>query len=95
MRAALFRKVGDLPEVTEVPDPTANPGDVIVDVVAAPILAYAGEVFSGKRPMLFELAFVPGTGAVGRIRSVGAGTTMFKSGDWVYCDPTLRARDGS
>ena len=95
MRAALFTKIGDLPEVMEIPDPAANHGDVVVDVVAAPVLPYAGEVFSGKRPMLFELPFVPGTGAVGRIKSVGAGNTTFKDGDWVYCDPTLRARDGS
>ena len=95
MRAALFSKIGDLPEVMEIPDPTANHGDVVVYVVAAPVLPYAGEVFSGKRPMLFELPFVPGTGAVGRIKSVGAGNTTFKDGDWVYCDPTLRARDGS
>ena len=64
------------------------------DVVAAPVLAYAGEVIDGSRPMLFELPFVPGTGAIGRVSAVGAGATALAVGAWVYCDPTLRARDG-
>ena len=93
MKAAQFQKMGETPAISEVPDPVARSGDVVIDVVAAPVLAYANEVFSGERPMLFELPFVPGTGAIGRVSEVGAGATALTLGDWVYCDPTLRARD--
>lgn len=94
MKAALFESVGRHPEIREIDDPVAEAGDVVVDVAAAPVLAYHHEVFAGTRPMLFALPFVPGTGAVGRVASLGAGATELKQGDWVYCDPTLRARDG-
>lgn len=93
MRAAIFERLGDIPVVGEMPDPVAQPGDVVVDVTAAPVLPYAHEVFAGKRPMLFELPFVPGTGAIGRVSAMGAGATELKIGNWVYCDPTIRARD--
>lgn len=87
MKAAIFERMGELP------DPVAEAGDVVVDVVATPVLPYAAEVFAGKRPMLFELPFVPGTGAIGRVAALGAGSTELQVGDWVYCDPTLRGRD--
>lgn len=93
MKAAIFERVGAVPLVGEVPDPVAQAGDIVVDVVAAPVLPYAQEVFAGARPMLFELPFVPGTDAIGRVSDVGAGATELKVGNWVYCDPTLRARD--
>lgn len=94
MKAALFSRIGETPVVCELPDPVAEAGDVVVDVVAAPVLAYANEVISGQRPMLFTLPFAPGTGAIGRISAVGVGATNAEVGAWVYCDPTLRARDG-
>lgn len=94
MQAAVFSRIGETPLVIDVPVPVAEAGDVVVDVVAAPVLAYANEIISGQRPMLFELPFVPGTGAIGRISAVGEGATDTEIGSWVYCDPTLRARDG-
>ena len=94
MKAAVFARIGENPVVTELPDPVAFAGDVVVDVVAAPVLAYADEVISGERPMLFALPFVPGTGAIGKVSAVGAGATGIVVGAWVYCDPTLRGRDG-
>ena len=94
MKAAVFSRIGETPVLCELSDPIAEAGDVVVDVVAAPVLAYANEVISGQRPMLFTLPFVPGTGAIGRISAVGAGATKTEVGTWVYCDPTLRARDG-
>ena len=66
---------------------------MIVDVFAADVLAYARDVYSGKRQMLLETPVVPGTGAVGRVREVGPDATKLKVGDWVLCDPTVRSRD--
>lgn len=93
MKAALFKAIGANPQVEDVADPIAEAGDVVVNVVAAPVLSYATEVFSGKRPMMVELPFVPGTGAIGRVSELGAGSTELQVGAWVYCDPTLRGRD--
>jgi len=64
-----------------------------VDVAAARILAYANEVFSGARPYPVELPMIPGAGAIGRVVAVGPDATKLEVGDWVFCDPTLRARD--
>ncbi len=94
MKAAVFEQIGATPIVRDVADPVVQAGDVVVAVKAAAVLAYAHEVFAGTRPMLVELPFTPGTGAIGQVVALGAGATAVKVGSWVYCDPTLRARDG-
>ncbi len=68
---------------------------MIVDVVAAPVLPYAGEVLSGERKYLLKLPAVPGYGAIGRVRSTGPDATQLAAGDWVLCDPTVRSRDNA
>ncbi len=40
------------------------------------------------------LPMVVGVGAIGRVREAGLDATRLKAGDWVFCDPTVRARDG-
>jgi alcohol dehydrogenase len=76
-----------------VPDPVLGTGEVIVDVVATRVLAYAKEVFSGEREYLLGLPAIPGPGAIGRVRAVGPDAAHVAIGDWVYCDPTVRSRD--
>ena len=93
MRAALLNAFGSKLSVEEVPDPVRGTGEVIVDVIAAPVLPYAKEVFSGERKYLLRLPMVPGCGAIGRVRSVGPDATQLTAGDWVLCDPTVRSRD--
>jgi len=75
------------------PDPVLGTGEVLVDVAAAGVLPYSDEVFSGRRGYLLEPPIVPGAGAVGRVRAVGPDATRLAVGDWVLCDPTVRARD--
>jgi alcohol dehydrogenase len=36
---------------------------------------------------------VPGPGGIGRVRATGPDATKLAVGDWVFCDPTIRARD--
>ncbi|WBO22900.1 medium chain dehydrogenase/reductase family protein [Sphingomonas abietis] len=74
-------------------EPTLGTGEVIVDVVAAPVLSYADEVFSGARNYPLDLPVIPGCGAIGRVRALGPDATRLKVGDWVFCDPTVRSRD--
>ncbi|RZK51810.1 MAG: alcohol dehydrogenase [Hymenobacter sp.] len=93
MKAAVLRAFGTPLVIEELPDPQPGAGEVVVDVVAAPVLAYTHEVLSGARqyPLLLPLAI--GIGAIGRVRAVGPDATRLAPGDWVLCDPTVRARD--
>lgn len=94
MRAAVLKAFGSPLVVEDVPDPVVGgSGDVIVDVVATRVLNYMGDVLSGQRQYLMETPIVPGAGAIGRVRALGADATHLKVGDWVLCDPTVRSRD--
>lgn len=93
MKAAVLQKLGTLLTIETVPDPVIGTGEVIVGVVAAPVLSYANEVFSGERNYLIELPMIPGCGAIGRVRATGPDATHLVPGDWVFCDPTVRSRD--
>lgn len=93
MKAALWSAFDAPLAITDVPEPVLGTGEVIVDVVATPVVAYTGEVLRGERPTGIEPPLVPGPGAVGRVRAVGPDATRLQPGDWVYCDPTVRSRD--
>lgn len=93
MKAAILKTFGKPLSIEEVAAPEIGTGEVIVDVVAAPVLPYANEVFSGERRYAIELPIVPGCGAIGRVRAFGPDATHLQTGDWVFCDPTVRSRD--
>lgn len=93
MKAAVLKAFGTPLEIETLPDPIPGAGEVVVDVAAAPVLSYAAEVFSGQRQYPMLLPLVVGSGAVGRVRSVGPDATRLQVGDWVFCDPTVRSRD--
>ncbi|MFI9383275.1 zinc-binding alcohol dehydrogenase family protein [Kutzneria sp. NPDC052558] len=93
MKAAVLTKFGAPLSVREVPDPVLGTGEVLVDVVAAPVLPYTGEALAGDRGFQLDLPVTIGIGAVGRVRAVGPDATRLAVGDWVLCDPTLRSRD--
>jgi len=93
MKAAVLKAFGSPLAIETVPNPTLGTGEVIVDVVAAGVLPYANEVFSGERKYLLELPVVPGAGGIGRVSATGPDATHLAAGDWVFCDPTVRSRD--
>jgi alcohol dehydrogenase len=93
MKAAVLKEFGSPLTIETLPDPKLGTGEVIVDVMASRVLAYANEVLSGERKYLLELPVVPGPGAIGRVRATGPDATHLARGDWVYCDPTVRSRD--
>ena len=72
MKAAVLKAFGAPLAVETVPDPVLGTGEVIVDVVATKVLAYAGEVLSGQRRYLLDPPIIPGAGCIGRVREVGA-----------------------
>lgn len=95
MRAVILKDFGRPLEIEDIADPVIGTGEVVVDVVAAPVLSYTDEVFSGARRYLLPTPVVPGCGAIGRVREAGPDATKLKPGDWVFCDPTLRSRDNA
>ena len=95
MKAAVLNAFGSPLAIETRPAPSLGTGEVIVDVAASRVLAYANEVLSGERKYLMELPMVPGPGAIGRIRATGPDATRLRVGDWVYCDPTVRCRDNA
>src|SRR3954451_22682449 len=93
MKAAVLNAFGSPLAIETVPEPQLGTGEVIVDVMASRVLAYANEVLSGERKYLLELPIMPGPGASARARATGPDATHLAKGDWVYCDPTVRSRD--
>jgi alcohol dehydrogenase len=93
MKAAILKALGSPLAIETVPDPVLGTGEVIIDVTATRVLSYANEVFSGERRYLLELPVIPGPGGIGRVRAIGPDATHLEIGDWVCCDPTIRARD--
>ncbi|NGO68615.1 zinc-binding alcohol dehydrogenase family protein [Streptomyces sp. SB3404] len=79
--------------VQHVATPAAQGGEVLVDVLAAGVLPYAAEVFSGRRNYPLVPPVVPGTGGIGRVVHTGPDATRLRAGDLVWCDPTVRSRD--
>lgn len=95
MKAAILKAFGEPLTIEEKSDPIIGTGEVLVQVVSAPIPHYAKEVLSGRRKYLMELPIVPGAGAVGKVLAIGPDATDLKVGDWVFCDPTVRSRDNA
>ncbi len=90
MKAAVLRTFGSPLTIETLPDPVLGTGEVIVDVVAAGVANYAGEVFSGTRNYMLELPVAPGPGGIGRVRTTGPDATRLSVGDWVFCEPARR-----
>lgn len=68
MLAAVIAEIGGLPAVSERPDPVAGGGEVVLEVLAAPLnpvdsAVGAGRFYGGHPP----LPYVPGCEAVGRV----------------------------
>lgn len=93
MKAAILKSYGTPLELVDLPDPIAGPGEAVVRVLSAPVLAYMREVLDGTRnyPMLLPLA--PGCGPIAVIVETGPDATRLKKGQLVFCDPSVRSRD--
>jgi NADPH:quinone reductase-like Zn-dependent oxidoreductase len=87
------------PAVTDVPQPVAGPGEVLVRVHATSVNAYDVGVAGGfmKDYLPYEFPAIIGNDVAGTIESVGDGVDGFKSGDRVFGTMGSRAaiHDGS
>lgn len=85
MRALICRRLGS-PEVLEygdLPDPVADPGEVVLDVEAAGVNFPDGLMVAGNYQTRPELPFVPGSEVAGTVRSLGSGVTGLQVGQRV------------
>src|ERR1700740_2725664 len=86
MKAVLLTKHGG-PEVLrigEAPDPTAGPGDVVVDIHAASINAADYKVRLGGTGYNLKLPHILGRDFSGVVSALGPGVTDFAVGDAVF-----------
>jgi alcohol dehydrogenase len=93
MKAAILKTIGSPMKIENLPDLELGTGEVIVDVITAPVISYTNEVISGKRTYSLKLPMAIGCGCVGRVRQTGPDATHLRIGDYVFCDPTVRSRD--
>jgi len=86
MKAAFFMKNGG-PEVLQygdVPDPVAQPGEVVVDVHAASVNGADWKVRSGAYKPTTSFPYMPGRDFSGVVSALGAGVTDLKVGEPVF-----------
>jgi NADPH:quinone reductase-like Zn-dependent oxidoreductase len=81
VRAVAVSKFGGTPELVDIPQPTAGPGEVLVKLAAAGVNPFDW-MLDGKAPHVFPL--VLGIDGAGTVAAVGSGVTRFAVGDAVY-----------
>jgi NADPH2:quinone reductase len=81
VRAAVVGELGQPPSPGELPEPSAADGELVLEVLAAPLnpvdVAVSTGVFYGGHP---ELPYVPGAEVVGRVRGSGEVVWAFGAG---------------
>ena len=81
MRAAVVGELGQPPSPGELPEPSPGDGEVVLEVLAAPLnpvdVAVSKGAFYGGHP---ELPYVPGAEVVGRVRGSGEVVWAFGAG---------------
>jgi alcohol dehydrogenase len=82
MRAVIYDRFGELPELRDVPDPDPPPGGVVLRVEATGLCRSDWHGWRGHDPDI-RLPHVPGHEFAGVIAAVGAGVTNWRAGDRV------------
>jgi NADPH:quinone reductase len=79
-------------KLEEVPDPSADAGQVVVDVKAAGVNPVDTYIRSGQYASLPPLPYTPGSDAAGVVAAVGSAVHDVKAGDRVYISGTIDGR---
>lgn len=86
MKAALVESVGKV-SLTEVPDPTPGPREVVVKVAACGLCGTDLHILQGE--FAPTLPVIPGHEFAGEVVALGSGVTELAEGDRVAVDPSL------
>ena len=94
MKAILAREFGgpDVLKLEDVPDPSAGPGQVRVQVHAVGVNPYETYMRAGAYAIKPDLPYTPGADAAGVIDQVGPGMKDWKIGDRVYISGTAHGK---
>jgi NADPH2:quinone reductase len=86
MKAIIVRAFGgpEVLEPSEVPDPVATPGHLVVRVRAAGVNPVEAYVRSGTYARKPSLPYTPGFDGAGEVESVGEGVSGWRPGDRVF-----------
>jgi NADPH2:quinone reductase len=86
MKAIRVHKFGgpEVLQLDDVADPTAGPGQVLVQVKAAGVNPVDTYIRSGTYAQSPALPYIPGGDAAGVVKAVGAGVTRLRAGDRVW-----------
>ena len=84
MKAAILHRPRDL-RVEAARDPTPEPGEAVVRIVAAGLCGTDHEIWSGGRPVAYPR--VMGHELVGRVESVASDVREVRPGDPVVIEP--------
>src|SRR5690349_1257407 len=86
MRVVVSAELGAAPSLTELPEPTAGPGEVRVKVHAASVNGFDNAVVAGWVAAFMEMVFpvVLGRDFAGVIDQIGPDVTNFAPGDRVF-----------
>jgi NADPH:quinone reductase-like Zn-dependent oxidoreductase len=86
MRAVAVRKLGDTPELMDLPKPVPGPGEILVKLRTAGVNPFDWKLADGSaqgdRPHVFPL--ILGVDGAGTVEAVGPGVTQFAVNDGVY-----------
>ncbi len=90
MNASYFEENGG-PEVFQygdLPDPTAGPGEIVVDIHAASVNGADWKVRAGSYSPITDFPYIPGRDFSGIVSAIGDGVDDLKIGDAVFgvCD---------
>jgi len=83
MRAVRIERLGQIGNgtIAEVPDPVAGPGEVVLQVEAAPVNYVDIVTMTGQYQFTPELPYTPGKGPAGTVLEVGPGVDRLRPGD--------------
>lgn len=85
MKAIQVRELGSIDNgsLVELPDPVPGPGQVLIEVHAAPVNYVDIVQITGKYQFKPKLPYTPGKGPAGIVRGLGEGVTGLSVGDRV------------
>src|SRR5262249_43141206 len=86
VRAAIVREFGGVENISvaETSDPVPGPGELLIEIHAAPVNYADLLVIAGRYQTRPLLPFTPGKGAAGVVAGVGDAVTRFRDGDRVF-----------
>jgi len=95
-RGWTLQRVGAAIELRTYPTPELHPSGVLVEVESAMVLSYMAKVLDGSIPYAVPpMPFIPGTNAIGIVKTVGEEVSHVVPGDRVFLSPHVVGHESS